>query len=74
MKGKKLNATFSEVNSQPKFPGGQEKFLEYLKGNLKKQQSEDGQLISDKVIVGFKVLSNGKILNVEHSPKIGTVN
>ena len=64
MKGKELNATFSEVNSQPKFPGGQEKFLEYLKGNLKKQQSEDGQLISGKVNVGFKVLTNGKILNV----------
>ena len=56
---------FSAVEQEPQFPGGLEKFYNYLQNNLKYPEKAQDQNVQGKVRVNFVVEKDGSLSNFE---------
>lgn len=62
---------FVSVEKQPAFPGGMDKFYEYLRDNLKYPAEAKANKIEGKVFMSFIVEVDGKINNIRVDRKLG---
>jgi len=67
--GGKLKST--DIAEEPKFPGGNDEFLDFLSANIKYPYEAKSSYVEGKVIVGFVVTSKGEIQDVQIFKGIG---
>ena len=58
------DTVFSICEVMPEFPGGTEKFMEYLSGNIKYPEAAKDKNISGRVFIQFVVEKDGSVTNV----------
>ena len=62
---------FSVCEEMPEFPGGTEKFMEYLSGNIKYPEAAKDKNISGRVFIQFVIEKDGSVTNVKVMRGIG---
>ena len=62
---------FVSLDKQPSFPGGMEKFYEYLKKTVKYPQEAQKNNIQGKVFLSFIVETDGELTDVKVDRKLG---
>jgi len=62
---------FVSIEKQPSFPGGMEKFYEYLSQNLKYPAEAKANKIQGKVFLSFIVEADGKLNHIHVDRKLG---
>jgi len=70
--GTNHDSIFSVVDNPPKYPGGIDGLINYLKENLKYPQIAVENKVSGKVLVGFVVDKQGNITKTEILNNIGS--
>ena len=65
------DSIFDVVEVMPEFPGGMEKFMEYLSGNIKYPEEAKEKNISGKVFIRFVIEKDGSINDVQVLRGIG---
>lgn len=59
------NLTSEKINSQPEFPGGNKELVKYLTKNIKYPRNSRNSSCRGKVIVCFKIETDGEIADVK---------
>ena len=62
---------FSVCDEMPEFPGGSEKFMEYLSGNITYPEDAKEKGISGRVFIQFVIEKDGSVSNVKVMKGIG---
>ena len=62
---------FVSIEKQPSFPGGMDKFYEYLRDNLKYPAEAKANKIQGKVFLSFIVEADGKLNHIRVDRKLG---
>lgn len=65
------DSIYQIVEVMPEFPGGTEKFMEYLSGNIKYPEEAKEKGISGRVFIQFVVEKDGSVSNVKVAKGIG---
>ena len=68
--GEKIH-DFVSLDSQPTFPGGMNKFYEYLKTDLRYPAEAHANNVQGKVFMSFVVETNGEITNIRVDRRLG---
>lgn len=71
MKAPENDSIYQIVEVMPEFPGGTEKFMEYLSGNIKYPEEAKEKGISGRVFIQFVVEKDGSVSNVKVAKGIG---
>jgi len=64
---------FSVCDEMPEFPGGTEKFMEYLSSNIKYPEEAKEKGISGRVFIQFVIEKDGSVTNVKVMKGIGAL-
>ena len=64
---------FSVCEEMPEFPGGTEKFMEYLSSNIKYPEEAKEKGISGRVFIQFVIEKDGSVTNVKVMKGIGAL-
>ena len=65
------DSIYNIVEVMPEFPGGTEKFMEYLSGNIKYPEEAKEKNISGRVFLSFVIEKDGSVTNVQVMKSIG---
>ena len=65
------DTVFSVCEEMPEFPGGSEKFMEYLSGNITYPEDAKEKGISGRVFIQFVIEKDGSVSNVKVMKGIG---
>lgn len=67
------DTVFSVCEEMPEFPGGSEKFMEYLSSNIKYPEEAKEKGISGRVLIQFVIEKDGSVTNVKVMKGIGAL-
>ena len=67
------DTVFSVCEEMPEFPGGTEKFMEYLSSNIKYPEEAKEKGISGRVFIQFVIEKDGSVTNVKVMKGIGAL-